>query len=88
MLASLWTAEGGFKNEPFVSGAVLPELLSVHRADVLDWAGKREVRRFSDIQHDDVADLFESAMPGKPDGLIPMEPLHRAIYQLAVTKRK
>ena len=87
-LNQLWDRDTGFKECSRVGGAVLPELQSVHRADVRNWAGKREVRRFSDILPEDVDALFEREMPGKPDGLIPMERLHKAIHKLAIERRK
>jgi hypothetical protein len=87
-LRQLWNRDPGFKDNERVAGAVLPELQSVHQADVLDWTGKRDVRRFADILPEDVKELYQRAAPSNADGRIPMEPLHKAIYQLAVAKRK
>lgn len=78
---------GGFREHARVAGAVLPELTSVPRGDVERWAESREVQKFSRIEPEDVAVLFERAARRKPDGTIPMEYLYKDIYRLAVDRR-
>lgn len=83
-----WAArEGGFKEHPRVAGAVLPELGSVQRHHAEEWAELREVRRFAQIQPEDVAGLFRSHPQRKADGSVPMEALYPGLVQLAQQRR-
>jgi hypothetical protein len=87
LLRRLVQRDGRYKDHPQVAGTVLPELTSVQRWQVEQWAESVEVRRVARIAPEDVGALFEQARERKADGAIPMEPLHRRIHELAVQRR-
>ena len=83
MLRRWGAPEGGFRAHPQVAGLVVPELASVRQHHVEEWAELLEVQKFSRIQPEDVATLFQQHPQRKPDGSVAMEPLHKPLADMA-----